>query len=87
LAWTIEYNATACKQLRKIGGAPAARVIAGLEKMAKLTDPRSRAKAMVDEWTGYWRFRFDDLRVIVQFEDDRMVIFVVALGHRREVYD
>jgi mRNA interferase RelE/StbE len=87
LAWTIEYNATARKQLRKIGGALAARVIAGLEKMAKLADPRSRAKAMVDEWTGYWRFRFDDLRVIVQFEDDRMVIFVVALGHRREVYD
>jgi mRNA interferase RelE/StbE len=87
LVWTIEYDAQARKQLRKLGGAPAARVIAGLEKMAKLDDPSSRAKAMVDDWAGYWRFRFDDLRVIVKLEDNRLVIFVVAVGHRRNVYD
>ena len=87
MVWTIEYDAQARKHLRKLGGAPAARVIVGLEKMAKLNDPRTRAKAMVDEWAGYWRFRFEDFRVIAKLEDDRLVIFVVAVGHRREVYD
>ena len=87
MVWAIEYEAAARKQLRKLGGAPAARVIAGLEKMALLEDPRTRAKAMVEEWTGYWRFRFDDLRVIVKIEDRRLVILVVAVGHRRKVYD
>ncbi len=87
MAWTIEYDTPARKQLRKLGGAPAARVIAGLEKMAKLDDPRTRAKAMVDDWDGYWRFRFDDFRVIAKLEDSRLVIFVVAVGHRRKVYD
>ena len=87
MAWTLEYDAGARKQLRKIGGAPATRIRAALEKMAGLADPRSRAKAMVDEWEGYWRFRFDDFRVIAKIEDDRLVIFVVAVGHRRKVYD
>ena len=87
MAWTLEYDAAARKQLRKIGGAPAAQIRAGLEKMAGLPDPRSRAKAMVDEWEGYWRFRFDDFRAIAKIEDDRLVIFVVAVGHRRKVYD
>ena len=55
--------------------------------MAGLADPRSRAKAMVGNWEGYWRFRFDDFRVIARIEDDRLVIFVVTVGHRRKVYD
>ena len=42
---------------------------------------------MVDEWAGYWRFRFEDFRVIAKIEDNRLVIFVVAVGHRRNVYD
>lgn len=74
------------KQLRKIGGAPSARIIAGLEKIAGLADPRSRAKPMVNKWAGYYRFRFDDFRVIAKIEDDRLIILVVAVGHRRDVY-
>ena len=87
MAWTLEYDAAARKQLRKIGGAPAARIKSGLEKIANLADPRSRAKAMVDDWAGYWRFRFEGFRVIAKIEDDRLVVFVVAVGHRRKVYD
>ena len=87
MVWTLEYDAAARKQLRKIGGAPGARIKAGLEKIAALPDPRSRAKAMVDDWSGYWRFRFDDFRVIAKIEDDQLVILVVTVGHRRNVYD
>ena len=86
MVWTIEYEAAARKQLRKIGGAPSARIIGGLEKIAELTDPRSRAKAMAAEWFGYWRFRFDNFRVIAQIEDDRLIILVIAVGHRSKVY-
>lgn len=87
MVWTIEIEAPARKQFRKIGHAPAARIIAGLKKIAQLPDPRTRAKAMVEEWDGYYRFRFDDFRVIARIEDDRLVILVIAVGHRREIYD
>lgn len=87
LAWTLEYDAAARKQLRKLGPAPAARIIAGLEQIAALDDPRSRGKAMVRNWAGYWRWRFEDHRVIARIEDGRLVIVVVVVGHRREVYE
>jgi mRNA interferase RelE/StbE len=87
LVWTLEYDAAARKQLRKLGKAPAARVIAGLEQIALLEDPRSRGKAMTRDWAGYWRWRFEDYRVIAKIEDGRMVVVVIAVGHRREVYD
>lgn len=42
---------------------------------------------MSGNYAGYWRFRFDDFRAIVRIEDGRLVIIVIAVGHRREVYD
>ena len=87
MAWTLEFDAEARRQLRKIGHAPAARIIAGLEQIAALDDPRSRGKALTKTWAGYWRWRFEDFRVIARIEDRKLVIVVVAVGHRREVYD
>ena len=59
---------------------------AGLEQVAALENPRQRGKALVGERTGYWRYRIGDYRVIAKIEDGRMVILVVAIGHRREIY-
>jgi mRNA interferase RelE/StbE len=87
LAWTLEYEAGARKQLRKLGHAPAAQIIAGLEAIASLGDPRDRGKAMVGNLAGYWRYRFGDFRVIAKLEDHRLIIAVITVGHRREVYD
>ena len=86
MAWKVELDAAAKKQLRKLGHVPATRIVSGLKKIAQLPDPRVRAKAMVDDWSGYYRFRFDDFRVIAKVEDDRLIILVIAVGHRREVY-
>ena len=87
MVWTVELEVPAQRQLRKLEHAPAARIVAGLRKIAALPDPRTRGKAMVEEWAGHWRFRFEDFRVIAKLEDQRLIIVVVALGHRRNVYD
>jgi mRNA interferase RelE/StbE len=34
-----------------------------------------------------WRYRVGDYRLIVAFEEDRLVVLVVRIEHRREVYD
>jgi mRNA interferase RelE/StbE len=87
LAWTVEFDPVARKQLRKLGKVPAARIITGLEQIAALDHPKQRGKAMVDNRAGYWRYRFGDFRAIARIEDEVLVIMVVAVGHRREVYD
>lgn len=87
MAWTVRFDPVARKQLRKLGKVPAARVIAGLEQIAALDHPKQRGAAMVGNRTGYWRYRFGDYRAIARIEDQKVLILVVTVGHRREVYD
>ena len=87
MAWKIEYDAEARKQLRKLGKVPATRILKGLEQIAALDDPKLRGKALTGNYKGYWRYRFGDFRVIARIEDAVLVIVVVTVGHRREVYD
>ena len=86
MTWIVEFDPVALKDLRKLGSVPAARITAGLEKLARLDNPRDRGKALADEWAGHWRYRIGDYRVIARIEDGRMVVLVIAVGHRREVY-
>ncbi|PKQ00534.1 MAG: type II toxin-antitoxin system mRNA interferase toxin, RelE/StbE family [Alphaproteobacteria bacterium HGW-Alphaproteobacteria-13] len=86
MVWTLEFDAAARRQLRKLPRSIGERILAGLEQVATLENPRQRGKAMVGERAGYWRYRIGDYRVIAKIEDGRMVIVVIAVGHRREVY-
>lgn len=86
LAWTLEIGRRAEKELGKIDKAQGKRIVAGMRAVAALNNPRDRGKALTGEWAGHWRYRIGDYRIIARIEDGRMVILVVALGHRREVY-
>jgi mRNA interferase RelE/StbE len=72
--------------LRKLGNAEAKRIVAALDAIADLESPQDRGLAMVGNYAGYWRYRIGNYRVIARIEDGRMVIVVIAIGHRREVY-
>jgi len=86
LAWRVEVSDAARKQLRKLGRRNADRIVKTLEQIAALDDPRQRGHALVGDYAGHWRYRVGDYRVIVKIEDQKLVIIVIAIGHRREVY-
>jgi mRNA interferase RelE/StbE len=85
--WTIEFVPEAAKELRKLGRSEAARIIRTLEeRIAPLPDPRSLGAALTGDHAGYWRWRIGDYRVVAKIEDARVLILVVRVAHRREVY-
>jgi mRNA interferase RelE/StbE len=87
LVWTIEFVPEVTRELKKLGRSEAARIIRTLEeRIAVLDDPRSLGAPLVGEYAGYWRWRIGDYRVVARIEDARVVILVVRVGHRREVY-
>lgn len=86
MVWTLEYDAKARRQLRKLPRTVSDRILDGLEGVAQAENPRLKGRAMAGKYAGYWRYRVGDYRVIARIEDKRVVIVVVALGHRREVY-
>ncbi len=86
MVWTLEVSDQARKQLRKIDIRQADRVTRVMTDVAQLDDPRQRGHALVGDYAGHWRYRIGDYRVIAKIEDGRIVIVVIAVGHRREVY-
>lgn len=87
MAWQIEFHPDAVKELKQLDRAAAARTVKTLEtRIAVLDDPRALGAALTGEHSGYWRWRIGDYRVIARIEDARIVILVVRVGHRREVY-
>lgn len=74
------------KALRKLDRPTAGRVLGELEEIANLDDPRSRGKALTGNLAGLWRYRVGDYRVVCDIEDGVLVILVVDVAHRREVY-
>ncbi|MCW3846563.1 type II toxin-antitoxin system RelE/ParE family toxin [Sphingomonas sp. LB-2] len=87
MAWRIEFLPEAAKELKKLDRAVTARIIRTLEeRIAVLDDPRTLGSALVGEHAGYWRWRIGDYRVVARIEDERVLILVVRVAHRREVY-
>ena len=64
----------------------AARIVRAMDDIAALENPRQRGKALTGDFAGFWRYRVGDWRVIVKIEDRRLIIILVAVGHRREIY-
>jgi mRNA interferase RelE/StbE len=87
LAWTIDYSIGAARQLRKLGKRDAKQILDYMDyRVAVAEDPRQFGKALVGDRSGYWRYRVEDFRILCQLIDTQLVVLVVEIGHRREVY-
>ncbi len=85
MAWTIDVTAKAEKALAKLSKLVADRITCFLaEKAAE--NPRGYGKPLSKSLAGVWRYRVGDYRISARIEDERLVVLVVQIGHRRNVY-
>ena len=82
----IEYTETARKQLKKLDKTMQKRILDYMDEVALLENPRSRGKALVENMRGLWRYRVGDYRVICDIQDARIIISVLKIGHRKNIY-
>jgi len=81
--YTVEILPAARKALRALDPSMRRRIEGAIALLA--IDPHPPASRRLVERDG-WRVRIGDYRVIYRIEDSRLVIVVVVVGHRREVY-
>jgi mRNA interferase RelE/StbE len=84
VTYRIELAPAAARQIRKLDPQARRRVQAAVELLA--TEPRPPAATQLVNSGGAWRVRVGDYRIVYDIEDDRLVVLVLAAGHRREVY-
>jgi mRNA interferase RelE/StbE len=88
LPWKIELADTAQRQLEKLDKTIASRIAKFLRsRLAQLENPRSLGEALKGERFGeLWKYRVGHSRLIAKIEDQQLLILVVTIWHRREVY-
>ncbi len=87
MAWAIEFIPEAERLLRKLDRTAASRIVRYLQEMLSSgEDPRQRGKGLRVNLGGLWRYSVGDYRVICQIEESRLVVLVVRISHRGEVY-
>lgn len=85
--WSISFEPRAEKDLLKLSSADRGRVLRYLaERVAPLDDPRALGKALKADFAGAWRYRVGDIRIIVRIEFNVLVVVVLAVGQRGDVY-
>lgn len=87
MTYTVEFTPKAVKQLKKLDKATAAMIVGWVRKNLDGCDnPRQHGKNLTANKAGQWRYRVGDYRIISHIQDDKVLILVLEVGHRREIY-
>lgn len=57
-----------------------------IKNLVDTNDPRAKGKPLQGNLKGIWRYRVGDYRLFAQIEDDKLIIILFEIGHRREIY-
>jgi mRNA interferase RelE/StbE len=88
LAWKVKFSERASRELDRLDSVVQRPITNFLkQRLATLADPRQRGAALTGKLKGLWRYRVADYRILCRIEDGELLILVVAVGHRRNIYD
>lgn len=83
----IEYSMTALKQLKKIDRVWQKEILKEMDRIANLKNPRECGKLLKGNLSGIWRYRVGSFRILCDIQDDKILITVLRIAHRKEVYN
>lgn len=85
--WRVVFSELALKSLKKMDRNTASLILGFVEKKLEgCTDPRALGKALTAEHKGKWRYRIGDYRLLCLLDDDKVIVTVIAVGHRSDIY-
>lgn len=88
MSWGYEIDARALKELKKLGQPKRERVLRYLdEHILGKEDPRRFGKALRHDFAGLWCYRVGDVRVVCEIKEEEVIVLVIRVGFRRDVYD
>jgi mRNA interferase RelE/StbE len=87
LTWTLRISETAKRQLKKLDRSTAQTLLRYMNRLLLEDEhPTQRGKALTANLTGLWRYRVGDYRLVCDIQDGELVVLLLRIGHRREVY-
>ena len=88
MKYQVEYTEQAIKELKKLDGFTKRMIKAWIDKnLVNCENPRLHGKALSANRVGQWRYRIGDYRILADIQDEKIVILVLAVGHRSKIYE
>ncbi len=84
--WRVETTEQFDREYKKLDRAVQRRVMAYLEEVETLDEPRQRGKGLTASHAGVWRYRVGDYRILAQITAATFTVLALRVGHRRDVY-
>lgn len=82
----VVFTRSALKQFKKIDITNQKKIKQFILDIQELNDPRSKGKSLKGKLSNYWRYRVGDYRLICDINDSEIIITVVRIGHRKDIY-
>ena len=87
MSWGYSFEERALKELKKLGATAQRGILTYLdERVATEEDPRRFGKPLRGKLAGLWRYRAGDYRMICSVNEGKLLVLVLRVGHRRDVY-
>ncbi len=88
MKYTVEFTPKALKKIKKLDKHTASLIVGWIRKnLQDCENPRLHGKGLTANKSGQWRYRVGDYRLIAEIYDDKIVILILNVGHRRDIYD
>lgn len=84
MTYRIGYTRKALKQIDRLDKPIVQRIRLFMERLDR-ENPRLAGKPLVGD-SGLWRYRIGDYRMLVSLKDEELLVLVVDVDHRRQVY-
>lgn len=86
MSFRIVFSEKALKQLKKLDRSTASLIIGWLRKNIEgCSNPRQHGKGLTADRSGQWRYRVGSYRIIVDTNDEKVLVLVLEIGHRKNI--
>lgn len=87
MRYMVGYTGAAEKELEKLDKPTRALIIGWVEKnLDGCENPRQHGKGLTANRSRQWRYRVGDYRLIADIQDGKVLILILTIGHRKDVY-
>lgn len=88
MTYHVEFTEKAKKFLKKLDKYTAKIITSWIRKnLEGCSDPRHTGKSLTSNRNGQWRYRVGEYRILADIQDNKVLILVLDIGHRRDIYD
>lgn len=84
--WKVSFSSDADDELLRLDKPVRERIRKYVKDLEKLANPRLRGEPLSSNLSGFWKYRVGDYRLVCRIQDKELLVLVVKIGHRSEVY-